>query len=61
VIGARQVVDPDSAGDEWIAVTRQIDPEPARVAFYDEGYAHYLRRIESARKRWADPSPAVTR
>ncbi|HEY0616930.1 MAG TPA: FGGY-family carbohydrate kinase [Kribbella sp.] len=57
VIGARQAVDPDTAGPEWIAITRQIDPDPARAAFYDEGYAHYLRRIESARPRWADPSP----
>jgi xylulokinase/erythritol kinase len=59
VIGARQTVDPDSAGPEWIAATRQIDPEPARVAFYHEGYAHYLRRIESARHRWADPAPTL--
>ncbi|MGC4937393.1 FGGY family carbohydrate kinase [Kribbella sp. DT2] len=44
-------------GDEWIAETRQIDPDPARAAFYAEGYAHYLRRIESARPRWADPAP----
>jgi erythritol kinase len=57
VISARQALDPDSVGSEWIAVTRQIDPDPARAAFYDEGYAHYLRRIESARPRWADPSP----
>ena len=41
----------------WIAVTRQIDPDPRRAAFYAEGYVHYLRRIELARPRWADPAP----
>lgn len=57
VIGARRAADPDSAGDEWVATTRQIDPDHTRAAFYDEGYAHYLRRIESARARWSDPAP----
>lgn len=52
VIAAKRVL-----GDEWIAETRQIDPDPARAAFYAEGYAHYLRRIEAARPRWADPAP----
>ena len=45
---------------EWIAETRQVDPDPARAAFYAEGYAHYLRRIEAARPRWADPAPTFT-
>ncbi|MEU0091294.1 FGGY-family carbohydrate kinase [Kribbella sp. NPDC006257] len=57
VIGARRAADPESTGPEWIAETRQIDPDPARAAFYDEGYAHYLRRVELARPRWADPAP----
>ncbi len=47
-------------GDEWIAETRQIDPDPTRAAFYAEGYAHYLRRIEAARPRWADPAPTYS-
>ncbi|MEV6284073.1 FGGY-family carbohydrate kinase [Kribbella sp. NPDC051770] len=45
---------------EWIAQTKQIDPDETRAAFYDDGYAHYLRRIESARPRWADPSPTYS-
>jgi xylulokinase/erythritol kinase len=57
VICARRAVDPSSAGQEWIAETRQVDPDPARVAFYADGYAHYLRRIEAARPRWSDPAP----
>jgi xylulokinase/erythritol kinase len=60
VICARRAVDPDSAGPEWIAETRQVDPDPSRAAFYAEGYAHYLRRIESARPRWSDPAPTFT-
>jgi len=59
VICARRAIDPDSAGPEWIAETRQVDPDPARAAFYAEGYAHYLRRIEAARPRWSDPAPTV--
>ncbi|MEU8226630.1 FGGY-family carbohydrate kinase [Kribbella sp. NPDC048915] len=57
VICARRAVDPDSAGSGWIAETREIAPDPARAAFYAEGYAHYLRRIEAARPRWSDPAP----
>ena len=57
VIGARRAASPEGTGSEWIAETRQLDPDPARAAFYDEGYAHYLRRVESARLRWADPAP----
>lgn len=57
VIGARLATEP--TGPEWIAQTRQIDPDPGRAAFYDEGYAHYLRRIEAARPRWSDPAPSV--
>ena len=57
VIGARLATDP--TGPEWIAQTRQIDPDPKRAVFYDEGYAHYLRRIEAARPRWSDPAPSV--
>ena len=57
VIAARLTTDP--TGPEWIAQTRQIDPDPGRAAFYDEGYAHYLRRIEAARPRWSDPAPSV--
>ena len=60
VICARRAIDPDSAGAEWIAETRQIDPDPARAAFYADGYAHYLRRIESARPRWSDPAPTFS-
>jgi len=60
VICARRAVDPDSAGPGWIAETRQVDPDPARAAFYADGYAHYLRRIESARPRWSDPAPTFT-
>ncbi|GAA1555110.1 FGGY-family carbohydrate kinase [Kribbella sancticallisti] len=59
VIGARLAADPLGTGAEWIAQTRQIDPDPARAAFYDEGYAHYLRRIEAARPRWSDPAPSA--
>jgi xylulokinase/erythritol kinase len=59
VIGARLAADPAGAGSEWIAASRQIDPDPARAAFYDEGYAHYLRRVEAARPRWSDPAPTV--
>ncbi|ADB35637.1 carbohydrate kinase FGGY [Kribbella flavida DSM 17836] len=55
VIAAKRVLGP--VGDEWIAETRQIDPDPHRAAQYAEGYAHYLRRIEAARPRWADPAP----
>ena len=57
VICARRAVDPDSAGPEWIAETRQVDPDQAQAAFYAEGYAHYLRRIDAARPRWSDPAP----
>jgi erythritol kinase len=57
VIGARRAVDRDSVDAGWIASTREIDPDPSRAAFYAEGYAHYLRRIEAARPRWADPAP----
>ncbi|MDT7728621.1 MAG: hypothetical protein QOI21_5197, partial [Actinomycetota bacterium] len=57
VISARRAAAPESTGSEWIATTRQLDPDPARAAFYDEGYAHYLRRIAFARPRWADPAP----
>lgn len=60
VICARRAVDPDSAGPEWIAETRQVDPDPARAAFYADGYAHYLRRIEAARPRWSDPAPTFS-
>jgi xylulokinase/erythritol kinase len=56
VIAAKRVL--GNVGAEWIAETRQIDPDPTRAAFYAEGYAHYLRRIEAARPRWADPAPA---
>lgn len=59
VIGARLAADPSSAGPEWVAVSRQVDPDPARAALYDEGYAHYLRRVEAARPRWADPAPTA--
>lgn len=59
VIGARLAADPAGAGPEWVAVSRQVDPDPARAAFYDEGYAHYLRRVEAARPRWSDPAPTV--
>ena len=59
VICARRAVDPDSAAG-WIAETRQVDPDPARAAFYAEGYAHYLRRIEAARPRWSDPAPTLS-
>lgn len=55
VIAAKRVL--GEVGDGWIAETRQIDPDPGRAAFYAEGYAHYLRRIEAARPRWADPAP----
>jgi erythritol kinase len=55
VIAAKRIQ--GEVGDEWIAETRQIDPDPTRAAFYAEGYAHYLRRIEAARPRWADPAP----
>jgi erythritol kinase len=55
VIAAHQAMDHEVEG--WIATTRQIDPDPGRAAFYAEGYAHYLRRIELARPRWADPAP----
>jgi len=58
VIGARLAANV-ATGPEWIAETRQIDPDPSRAAFYDEGYAHYLRRSEAARPRWADPAPTV--
>jgi xylulokinase/erythritol kinase len=57
VIGARRAASSEGTGAEWIAETRQLDPDPRRAAFYDEGFAHYLRRIESARSRWADPAP----
>ncbi|MFK4082850.1 FGGY family carbohydrate kinase [Kribbella sp. NPDC020789] len=57
VICARRTI--DAVGPEWIASTRQIDPDPQRAAFYAEGYAHYLRRIENARTRWADPAPTL--
>ncbi|HET6737436.1 MAG TPA: FGGY family carbohydrate kinase [Kribbella sp.] len=60
VICARRAADPDSAGPEWIAETRQVDPDPTRATFYADGYAHYLRRIEAARPRWADPAPTYT-
>lgn len=52
VISARRLTDP-----EWVAPTRQVDPDPGRAAFYAEGYAHYLRRIAHAGPRWADPAP----
>ncbi|TWD80082.1 xylulokinase/erythritol kinase [Kribbella amoyensis] len=58
VVAAKRGLGP--VGDEWIAETRQVDPDPARAAFYAEGYAHYLRRIEAARPRWADPAPYPT-
>ncbi|WP_328330413.1 carbohydrate kinase [Kribbella sp. NBC_00382] len=58
VLGARLAAGM-GAGPEWIAETRQIDPDPSRAAFYDEGYAHHLRRSEAARPRWADPAPVV--
>ncbi|GAB3817592.1 FGGY-family carbohydrate kinase [Kribbella italica] len=58
VIAAKRVQ--GEVGDEWIAETRQIDPDPTRAAFYAEGYAHYLRRIEAARSRWADPAPTFS-
>jgi erythritol kinase len=58
VIGARLAAKLPT-GPEWIAETRQIDPDPSRAAFYDEGYAHYLRRSEAARPRWADPAPTA--
>ncbi|MEU4391989.1 FGGY-family carbohydrate kinase [Kribbella sp. NPDC023855] len=58
VIGARLAAG-QAAGPEWIAETRQIDPDPSRAAFYDEGFAHYLRRSEAARPRWADPAPTA--
>ncbi len=51
VIGARLAAGTPT-GAEWIAETKQIDPDPARAAFYDEGFAHYLRRSEAARPRW---------
>lgn len=59
VIGARLAAKV-ATGSEWIAETRQIDPDPSRAAFYDEGYAHYLRRSEAARPRWADPAPSAS-
>jgi erythritol kinase len=55
VVAARRAIGP--VGDEWIAETRQVAPDPQRAEFYAEGYAHYLRRIEAARPRWADPAP----
>jgi xylulokinase/erythritol kinase len=59
VICARRAVDA-AVGPGWIAETRQVDPDPARAAFYAEGYDHYLRRIEAARPRWSDPAPTFT-
>ncbi|MET7278128.1 FGGY family carbohydrate kinase [Kribbella sp. NPDC005582] len=56
VICARRAAS-DDVGPEWIASTRQVDPDPGRAAFYAEGYVHYLRRIENARARWSDPAP----
>ncbi|MEU4190462.1 FGGY-family carbohydrate kinase [Kribbella sp. NPDC026611] len=60
VICARRASDASSVGPEWIAETRQVDPDPGRVAFYAEGYDHYLRRIEAARARWSDPAPTFS-
>lgn len=59
VIGARLAAEV-ATGPEWTAETRQVDPDSSRAAFYDEGYAHYLRRSEAARPRWADPAPTAT-
>ncbi|TDD58497.1 carbohydrate kinase [Kribbella antibiotica] len=54
VICARRAAGAE-VGPEWIASTRQVDP--GRTVFYADGYAHYLRRIDNARARWADPAP----
>jgi erythritol kinase len=40
----------------WTAPEAVIDPDPAGVAFYDQAYADYLFRVESARARWRGPA-----
>ncbi|MEV7086006.1 FGGY family carbohydrate kinase [Streptomyces sp. NPDC093085] len=42
----------------WTAPEAVVDPDPAGVAFYEEAYAEYLFRVESARARWRGPDPA---
>ncbi|MFC9425881.1 FGGY family carbohydrate kinase [Streptomyces sp. NPDC056987] len=39
----------------WTAPETVVDPDPAGVAFYEEAYADYLFRVESARARWRGP------
>lgn len=40
----------------WTAPDTVVDPDPAGVEFYEQAYADYLLRVESARERWRGPT-----
>ncbi|MFE4176981.1 FGGY family carbohydrate kinase [Streptomyces sp. NPDC056909] len=40
----------------WTAPDTVVDPDPAGVEFYEQAYADYLFRVESARERWRGPT-----
>lgn len=42
----------------WTAPDAVVDPDPAGVEFYEQAYADYLFRVESARTRWRGPGRA---
>ncbi|MFF2060381.1 FGGY family carbohydrate kinase [Streptomyces sp. NPDC058200] len=42
----------------WTAPDAVVDPDPAGVEFYEQAYADYLFRVESARRRWRGPATA---
>ncbi|AXG76497.1 FGGY family carbohydrate kinase [Streptomyces paludis] len=44
----------------WTAPEAVVDPDPAGVAFYQQGYADYLFRVENARARWRGPATVLT-
>ncbi|WP_435129627.1 FGGY family carbohydrate kinase [Actinacidiphila sp. bgisy144] len=39
----------------WTAPEAVVDPDPAAVAHYEQGYADYLFRVGCARDRWRGP------
>lgn len=52
VLVAARAFDADINPAEWTAVEETIQPDPARAARYEEGYARHLSRVEAAREGW---------
>jgi xylulokinase len=53
VLAAAQRLGTGLDPEEWTRAVGVRDPDPARAAYYQDGYADYLDRVVAARQRWS--------